>query len=343
MVFDQRQHSKETIRRAKEEQKKLKGLTDEQLMELEDTLMTAEYKDDRSPEAIAAFEPSPSLVKQLAVMYETDRRYIAAGWFWRRWRHPEQFEKWDKWKRRHLDENGKLLPSATVKMFGYENTVESLCEALNASEEFVRGQAAAALGDLGDNSAVPALVDALQDESNEVRGHAVVSLVGFKDEKAVNPLIRLLADNDSEVRGLAAAALGEIGDRTAIKPLIETLGKLAVEDGDEDENTAYFLVALGRLCTRVDIPLIIDALRDFGEDFFGDAIVILKNLCDENDIPFLKSVVRDESEYVRMIAAAILAKLGDGSGLADLLEDTSEEGRRVALAAAALFGELEQR
>jgi len=341
-VLDWRKHSKETVRRAKEEQKKLKRLTDEQLMELEDTL-TAEYRDDRSPEAVAAFEPSPSLVRQLAVMYETDRRYIAAGWFWRRWRHPEKLEKWDKWKRRHMDEDGNLLPSAAVEMFGYQNTLESLSEALlNSYEEFVRGQAAAALGDLGDSSAVPALIDALQDESKEVRGHCVVSLMTLKDKKAVTPLTKLLTDDDSEVRGLAAAALGEIGNRKAIKPLIKTLGRLALEDRDEDESTAYFLVALDRLCTRVDIPLIIDALRDFGEDFSGVAIVILKHLCDENDIPFLKSVVRDESEDVRMIAAAILAKLGDGSGLADLLEDTSEEGRRVALAAAALFGELDK-
>lgn len=338
-MFDWRKQIKEIVRRAKEEQRKLKSLTDEELMTLEDNSIW-QYRDDRSGGAVAASEPSPSLIKLLAVMYETDRRYIAANRFWRRWRHPQEFAKWYTWRRRHLDEHGKLVPWAALRVFGYENSVESLCEALNASEEFVRGQAAAALGDLGDDSAVPALIHALKDESSEVRRHCIVSLMQLKDERAADPLIDLLRDDDSEIRELAATALSELGCKKAVKPLIEALNSMTEEDKEKDEITIYVFSALQRLFNKTDVPLIIDALRHFGQNIVGNAVVLLRGVCDENDIPYLKSVIRDESEDVRMVAAAILATLGDDSGLVHLLDDTSEQGRRVALAAAALFAEL---
>jgi len=329
-----KQWLEEEVRQAREEQQELKSLTDEELMELEDHLIFRP-NDERSDGDVAALGPPPD-VKLRAVMYEIDRRYRAAA------EDPQERSKWDTWGHRHLDKHGKLLPWAILGVLGYQNSIESLCQALNHPEEFVRGQAAAALGDLGDCAAVPALLDALHDESSSVRGHCIVSLMEFKDERTVARLIDLLKDDDSEVRGLAAAALSELGDGKAVKPLMEALNDVAVADREKDKAAPYILLGLERLCKQTDVPVIIDALRRFGESFLGVAAILLRALCDENDAPYLKSIIRDESESVRVVAAAVLAALGDDSGLAHLLDDASEQGRRVALAAAALVGSMEE-
>lgn len=206
------------------------------------------------------------------------------------------------------EQPGKVAPARIVEVFGFQNTVESLCKALGNWQDFVRGQAAAALGDLGDTNAVPALIDALQDESSEVRGHCVVSLMTLKDSRAVTPLIEMLRDDDPQVCSLAAVALGELGDRDAVRPVIEALGEIPATS-DEAEHVVGFLVALTRLCDKNDIPLILDALREFGEGFSASALVILRSLCDPDDIHHLEDAVGDENESVSRVATILLLEL----------------------------------
>lgn len=75
-----------------------------------------------------------------------------------------------------------------------------------------RGQAASALGKLGDAVAVPALIEALK-AANYVCVCSALSLAKLKHPDAVAPLVAVLQDADKfwVARGAAAVALGQLG------------------------------------------------------------------------------------------------------------------------------------
>jgi HEAT repeat protein len=61
--------------------------------------------------------------------------------------------------------------------------------------------------------AVPTLIEALDDSRDDVRGEAIAALgeIGSEGAAAVSQLIRFLHDPSSSVRGRAATALGKMG------------------------------------------------------------------------------------------------------------------------------------
>jgi HEAT repeat protein len=89
---------------------------------------------------------------------------------------------------------------------------------LNSPDDFDRGDAAKALGQMGDERVVAPLVQALRDSEDTVRWEAAraLSMIG---EPAVESLLKLLSDSDSDVRGRAAHALGDIRDTRALAEL----------------------------------------------------------------------------------------------------------------------------
>jgi len=93
--------------------------------------------------------------------------------------------------------------------------VAFLLAALKDEREWVRGQAAEALGQLGQASGqvVAGLLAALQDEDEEVRGRAAwaLGLSGQASEQVVAFLLAALQDESEGVRGQAALALGLSG------------------------------------------------------------------------------------------------------------------------------------
>jgi HEAT repeat protein len=117
--------------------------------------------------------------------------------------------------------------------------VEALATALARDKEAgVRGAAAVALGQIGDEAATPVLTEAIgrriarsgflnritfrRTEENEfVRRSAAVALGQLKSRAAVPALITALANERAgdDVRREAARALGLIGDPTAIPTL----------------------------------------------------------------------------------------------------------------------------
>ena len=89
---------------------------------------------------------------------------------------------------------------------------------LNSTDDFERGDAAKALGQMGDERVVAPLVQALRDSEDAVRWEAAraLSMIG---EPAVESLLNLLSDQDDDVRGRAAHALGDIRDTRALAEL----------------------------------------------------------------------------------------------------------------------------
>ena len=134
--------------------------------------------------------------------------------------------------------------------------VPYLAEAMKDPNDYVRWQAAAALGYLRDPAAVPALVEALGDKKWSDRGRAAEALGDIGDRRAVEPLIAALNEGESTVRGYIVRALGKIGDGRAVEPLIAVLGDAAVGvDGDVAD-------ALGKLRDPRAVGPLIAALAD---------------------------------------------------------------------------------
>ncbi|MEH1861114.1 MAG: HEAT repeat domain-containing protein, partial [Nostoc sp.] len=100
---------------------------------------------------------------------------------------------------------------------------QKLIAALKDSDFDVRGNAASALGKIGNAEAVQKLIAALKDSESYVRGNAASALGKIGNAEAVPELIAALKDSDSYVRGNAASALGKIGNAEAVPELIAAL------------------------------------------------------------------------------------------------------------------------
>ncbi len=118
--------------------------------------------------------------------------------------------------------------------------------------EYVRREAAFALGEALSKSAVPALIQVLQtDKKPSVRAAAAVSLGKIADERAIESLSQtlLLPDNkknrrlvDEFVRRSAARALGEIRKKEAVPTLIAVLRDSS--NADDVRREAAFALGL---------------------------------------------------------------------------------------------------
>lgn len=109
--------------------------------------------------------------------------------------------------------------------------VPALSAALEADKQpSVRGAAAVALGQVGDAAAVPALVGALSRR---------LQAAGF-----FNRLRRRRVEEDEFVRRAAAVSLGQIGSRDAVPVLVETLSNARTPD-DVRRETARALGLIG--------------------------------------------------------------------------------------------------
>lgn len=120
----------------------------------------------------------------------------------------------------------------------------------------VRGDAIAALGDLGSRAAVRCLVDALHREDEGLHQEVVIALRKIRPERALLALLSLLRSRDPVVREEAAAALGEIGDPQAVRRLRDLL------DDECPDVRQEAVLALGKLGGRKVLDLLEHALDD---------------------------------------------------------------------------------
>ncbi len=109
MGFDQGQFNADIQRRIKEHQERLKNLSDGKLMD-----------------AHMSFYGTPEREQDAALMAatynEVRRRFVAAGWFWRRWLKRHEYEEW-------IDHNKRVHAKATRQAMeflherGYEGDI----------------------------------------------------------------------------------------------------------------------------------------------------------------------------------------------------------------------------
>jgi len=133
---------------------------------------------------------------------------------------------------------------------------EPLIRALKGPVWVARGNAAWALGALGNHQASPLLAVALRDTEANVRRRGAWALGALDASESVPALIEALKDPDAGVREQVAWALGAIGDRRAVEPLTNALGDQAAQ---VREQAAW---ALGALGDRRAAPALAKALKD---------------------------------------------------------------------------------
>ncbi|HYX81462.1 MAG TPA: HEAT repeat domain-containing protein [Gemmatimonadales bacterium] len=133
---------------------------------------------------------------------------------------------------------------------------EPLTRALKGPVWVARGNAAWALGALGNHNAAPLLAVTLRDTEATVRRRGAWALGALDASESVPALIDALKDTDAGVREQVAWALGAIGDRRAVEPLMNALTDQAPP---VREQAAW---ALGALGDGRAVPALTKALKD---------------------------------------------------------------------------------
>lgn len=93
--LDWKYQIKQLQRRIKAKQEELRKLTDDELMRLHDATF-----DSMESSLHEGSSERPEAATYGAIINEVDRRAMAACWFWRRWRRPDECKKWLEHKRK---------------------------------------------------------------------------------------------------------------------------------------------------------------------------------------------------------------------------------------------------
>ncbi|MFB2805126.1 HEAT repeat domain-containing protein [Microcystis sp. BLCC-F209] len=197
---------------------------------------------------------------------------------------------------------------------GSETAIPGLLKALEDSHEYVRRKAAEVLAEIGSETAIPGLLKALEDSDWNVRWNAAFALGNIGSETAIPGLLKALKDSDRFVRWNAAEALGNIGSETAIPVLLKALEHF---DGFVRREAA---AALGKIGSETAIPGLLKALEDSNKDVRKKAAFALGKIGSEIAIAGLLKALEDSDEYVRRYAAFALGKISSETAMTELIK-----------------------
>lgn len=195
--------------------------------------------------------------------------------------------------------------------------------ALGDSSAIVRATAARAVLSLRREEAAALILPLLRDHDEFVRREAAYALGMTRSNSAVPALSASLeTDKEASVRGAAAVALGQIGDTSAVPSLVAALARRLPASGffnrirrkriEEDEFVRRSVaVSLGQLGNREAVPVLIAALSDERApgDIRREAARALGLLGDVAATPALRAVLGSSDPYLARIAFEALLKL----------------------------------
>ncbi len=191
---------------------------------------------------------------------------------------PKDAEGWAKRAagRSRLDEKLAALAEVRKAPGDRKAAVPHLVEILKDADAHPRakGEAAVALGDIGDPAAVPAIMGAVRPDARDRDGtdlnrHSADALGALRAREAVAVLTDLTRSPDGYTQVAAVDALGRIGDPAAVKTLID----IATSDKVEPFTARKALLALGRIGDASASPAVLKMLFEErpGVSFFPEA------------------------------------------------------------------------
>jgi HEAT repeat protein len=195
--------------------------------------------------------------------------------------------------------------------------------ALGDASAVVRATAARAILSLGAGEASTLLVPLLRDRDEFVRREAAYALGLTRSRVGVPQLVVALeTDKQPSVRGAAAVALGQIGDPAAAPALVAALARRLRAPGlvsritrrkiEEDEFVRRAVaISLGQLRSRESVPALTATLSNerAPDDLRREAARSLGLIGDAAAIPALRSALTARDPYLVNIAFEALRKL----------------------------------
>lgn len=304
-------------------------------------------------------------IAQAAVIKSKRRRFRP-----RRLRTPDGQSRWLAWRKVPKPAGPPPDPAAL--------TLATLRFALADASAGVRGQAAVALGRLGNPAAAPDLIAILNDTDETVRCHAAAALgaLGSATPGTVEALVGMLADGSAEVRAGAAQALGALKKAAAaavpaLVPLLQdreeavrtaAAGAIA-QAGPLDESATDALVeglaspdnlvraqtaeALGTIgaAAQETAPALVEVLKDKNDVVRAKAVEALGKIGEaaaDQAVPSLVRALRDPDSGVSALAAEALGQMGESAegAVSGLVRSLGHLSATVRANAAQTLGKL---
>ncbi|HEV7890152.1 MAG TPA: HEAT repeat domain-containing protein [Pyrinomonadaceae bacterium] len=195
--------------------------------------------------------------------------------------------------------------------------------ALSDTSAIVRATAARAVLSLGHEEAATLILPLLRDRDEFVRREAAYALGLTRSRAAVGALAASVeTDKKPSVRGAAAVALGQIGDATSVPALAGALarrlpasgffGRLLRKKVEEDEFVRRAAaVSLGQIASRESVPALVEALSDTRapSDIRRECARALGIIGDPSAVPALRSALAAQDPYLSRIAFEALKKI----------------------------------
>jgi len=188
--------------------------------------------------------------------------------------------------------------------------------ALNDTVPSVRVAAAHAIVYGSPDEAAGLLMPMLQDKSEFIRREAAYALGKTHSHSAASALVNLLeADKEMSVRAAAAIALGEIGDEASVSPLVSVLSAGAENKKSKRRSDPFVMRAavrsLGQIGSRSSVAPLVDMLGNESNDpdVRREAAKALGLIGDPSAIPALRAALSSSDQYLSEAAREALRRM----------------------------------
>lgn len=194
--------------------------------------------------------------------------------------------------------------------------------ALKDAFPIIRATASGAVLGLPADESAAALVPLLNDKNEFVRQEAAYALGQTRSKSAVAPLMeRLTREKKDGVRGAAVVALGRIADESAVVSLAHVLspntglaGRKKNQRNSRKENVLVLRAAahsLGQIASRAGLPALLATLEDekTADDVRREAARALGLIGDPSAVPALRKVLASPDPYLSIAAHEALRRI----------------------------------
>ena len=200
--------------------------------------------------------------------------------------------------------------------------VDTLLKVLKdkTDDGWARGDAAVALGEIGDKRTIGPLIETLNDENEHVREYAVRGLVQFDDERVIDPLLRMLKSKNVYTRLIAVRGLSVDNPK-----VVDALIDLVKNDPDRGVR-GRALRSLAATKEEKAFQTLMGVVQNEKTHPFekADAVYALGKMADKRAVEPLIKILEEDKGILYIDAAIALGEIGDKRAL-EPLEKKMEE------------------